>query len=185
MTLFKNKYRIESIRLKGYDYSTDGYYFVTICTFNNESLLGKIEEGKMALNRFGIIVEQCWNDLSNHYSNIVLDDFVFMPNHFHGIVIIDNKRLLQRNTKNTFVEMGLKPISTNSENKIQHGLSEFIRALKTFSSRRINEIRGTIGTPVWQSGFYDHIIHGDDELNLVRQYISENPENWGKDELYP
>ena len=88
--LFKNKYRIKSIRLKDWNYSSNGAYYITICTKNRECLFGKIVDGKMTLNDLGEIVKQCWFDLSNHYGNCKLDEFVIMPDHVHGIVIIDN-----------------------------------------------------------------------------------------------
>lgn len=77
-------------RLKDSDYSNDGYYFVTICTKNREEFFGKIENEKMILNEYGDIVEKCWFDLPKHYKNCVLDEFIIMPNHIHGIMIIDN-----------------------------------------------------------------------------------------------
>ncbi|MBX3043464.1 MAG: hypothetical protein KIT33_05120 [Candidatus Kapabacteria bacterium] len=77
-------------RLKDFDYSNDGYYFVTICTQNREEFFGKIKNGKMILNEYGAIVEKCWFDLPNHYKNCLLDEFIIMPNHIHGIVIIEN-----------------------------------------------------------------------------------------------
>ena len=170
MTLFANKYRIESARLKGWDYSSPGYYFIAICTKNRECL-------------FGEILENCWNDLPNHYPNLKLDQFVVMPNHVHGIIIIENNN----NTidyQGVPVETGLKPVSTGTSGTSDktHGLFEFIRALKTFSARRINEYRQTPGTSVWQTRFHDHIIRDDDELNRIRKYIINNPSNWKMDE---
>lgn len=96
--------------------------------------------------------------MPNHYSNIILDEFIVMPNHVHGIIGISNNE-------------------TDG-----HNLSEFIRALKTFSSRRINNIRKTPGISVWQSRFYEHIIRNDRELDNTREYIRNNPINWIKDE---
>ena len=175
ITLFKNKYRIESARLKGYDYSSPGAYFITVCTKDRECLLGGIVDRQMILNHFGKIVLECWHDLPNHYSNIILDEFVIMPNHIHGIICIDNA-----------VETGFKPVSTIKpvSTELNHGLSEFVRALKTFSSRRINTNRQTPGYPVWQSRFYEHIIHNETELKRIREYITNNPLNWETDENY-
>ncbi len=107
-------------RLGGYDYSKEGHYFVTVCAHNREEWFGKIDNGKMELNENGVIVLNCWCDLPNHYANVKLDAFVVMPNHFHGIAVIQNN-----------VGNGLKPFPTKL-----HGLSEFIRAFKTFSSRK-------------------------------------------------
>jgi len=168
MTLFKNKYRIESTRLQEYDYSSPGAYFFTGCTKNRECLFGETADGQMILNDSGQIVLDCWHDLPNHYANMTLDAFVIMPNHIHGIIII--------------VETGFKPVSTKT--KTNHGLSEFVRALKTFSSRHINAIRKTPGIPVWQSRFHEHIIRNEIELHKIREYIVNNPLNWETDENY-
>jgi REP element-mobilizing transposase RayT len=172
MTLFKNKYRVETTRLQEYDYSSQGAYFITICTKNRECLLGEIRDRGMVLNDLGVIVLKCWHDLPKHYTNIILDEFVIMPNHIHGIIRIEN------------VETGLKPVSTTTNRNKNHGLSEIVRALKTFSSRNINIIRQVSGTPVWQSRFYERVIRNEDELNKIREYIINNPLNWEQDENY-
>ncbi|MFH0834541.1 MAG: transposase [Patescibacteria group bacterium] len=165
-------------RLKYFDYTSDGAYFVTICVHNREQIFGEIRDGKMILNEFGKITEKCWRDLPSHYSNCMLDEFVVMPNHFHGIVMIDNLG---------FVGNGFKPFpttstSTDARSTKQHGLSEIIRGFKTFSSRRINELIGGTITFRWQKSFFDRIIRDEDELNRIRDYIWQNPENWEKDE---
>jgi len=208
MTLYKNKYRIETTRLKNWDYSSNGYYYITICTKNREHIFAKIavETGLkpvsttkpvskmiMTLNEYGKIVEKCWYDLSEHYANLKLDEFVIMPNHIHGIMIIDNNDIPTSAgivETGLFVETGLKPVSTRTTstptktpNKKQHGLFEFVRALKTFSSRRINELRNSPGTPVWQSRFHDRIVRNENELNSIREYIKNNPINWETDDL--
>ena len=188
MSLYHNKYRIESTRLKGWDYSSEGSYFVTICTQDRDNLFGRVANGKMELNQYGKIVNQCWFDLPNHYDNIRLDEFVIMPNHVHGIIIIDNR------INYVDVETGLKPVSTviptetvvpndtiftNKTTKPMkhHGLFEFVRAFKTFSGRRINELRQSQGKPVWQPRFHDHIIRDNDEYYRIRQYIINNPKH--------
>jgi putative transposase len=149
---FRHKYRIESTRLKGYDYSRDGAYFVTICTKNKIQLFGEISSPKIKLSDIGQIVTDCWHNLQNHYPNIILDEFIVMPDHIHGIIIIRN----------------------GPDNKFKHGLSEFIRAFKSFSSRRINELNMTI-SGIWQSRYYDRIIRSNNELNRIRLYIKNNP----------
>ena len=134
--LFKNKYRIKSIHLENWDYSLNGAYYITIRTKNRECLFGNVVDGEMTLNDIGEIVKQCWFDLPNHYANCKLDEFVIMPNHIHGIVIIDNDTV----SIPVVVEAGLKPASTNIDSK-RHGLFEIIRGFKTFSSRKINKIQ--------------------------------------------
>lgn len=132
----------KSIRLPDYDYSRSGAYFVTICVKDHTHLFGSIDKIVMRENEFGEIVRKCWNDLPDHYPSVKLDAFVIMPNHIHGIIIIVDV---------DGVGAGLKPASTNTTNTPKrHGLSEIIRALKTFSARPINEIRKMPGVPVWQ-----------------------------------
>jgi len=151
-------------RLKNYDYSQNGCYFVTICTQGRREWFGSIENGVMELNENGRFVSACWVDLSNHYRNIELDEFIVMPNHVPGIVVIDN-------TGN-----GLKPFPTKN-----HGLPEIIRALKTFSSRRINEMIKSGDKFHWQKSFYDHIIRDESSLSRIREYIVNNHEQWDTD----
>jgi len=157
-------------RLKNYDYAQNGYYFVTICTHNRQEWFGKIKNGAMELNRNGEIVLIGWNDLPKHYRNIALDEFIVMPNHVHGIVVIDN------------VGNGLKPFPTNeTQNPRNRGLPEIIRGLKTFSSRRINETMKIGNKFHWQKSFYDHVIRNEMSLNHIREYIRNNPKQWDND----
>lgn len=182
MTLYKNKYRIESNRMKGFDYSKEGLYFITICTNKRHFLFGKISEGKMLVNQNGKILCDCWFDLPNHYTNIVLDEFVVMPDHVHGIIIIDNYGMLKNQSMATIVETGFKPVSKPATKKIKnHGLPELVRAFKTFTARKINELNGSTGRAIWQKGYYDRIIRNENEFVQIRKYIEQNPENWGKD----
>ncbi len=159
-------------RLQNYDYSQEGYYFLTICTQNRMRYFGDINSGQMKLNRYGKIVRQCWLDLPNHYFNLSLDEWIIMPNHIHGILVIKNNKV---GTNDGGVETGLKPVSTR-----RHGISEFIRGFKTFSSRRINET-----SPYelfrWQRSFYDHIIRDEESLDNIRMYIRNNPLKWALD----
>ncbi|VAW36639.1 hypothetical protein MNBD_CHLOROFLEXI01-5058 [hydrothermal vent metagenome] len=101
MSYDPHKHHRRSIRLKGYDYSSEGAYFVTVCVKGSACLLGEVVDGKMVLNDYGRIVEMCWHDLENHYAHVVLDAFVIMPNHSHFIVIL--------------VGAGLRPAPTNME----------------------------------------------------------------------
>jgi len=161
MIRFRNKYRIPSTRLKGFDYSRNGFYFITICTHNHQWLFGDVVNvpvdnsnmPQIILSDAGKIVLDCWYDLPNHYPNIFLDEFVVMPDHVHGIIKIENQPNI----------------------KMKHGLSEFIRAFKSFSSRRINELRKTKKPDIWQQRFHDHIIRSNRELKRIRLYIKKNP----------
>ena len=177
-----------SIRLQHYDYAQAGAYFVTICAQNRACLFGAISEGQMQANDHGKIVNECWNDLPDHYGQVILDEFVVMPNHVHGIIILTDNTV----GAGSLVRAGFKPAPTMNDNDIQsrrspkhHGLPEIIRAFKTFSARRINQTRNTPGMSIWQRNYYEHVIRNEDDLNKVREYIIINPAGWDKDEENP
>ena len=154
-------------RLEGYDYSSGGYYFVTVCIKERSDFLGKIKNEKMFLNGFGKIVSAAWLDLPNHYFNCELDYYVIMPDHIHGIIIIDNT---------------LKKKDNKSAN---HSLSEIIRGFKTFSSKRINKKLKIDKKFKWQKSFYDRIIRSENELYFIRNYIQLNPLKWDIEKNHP
>ena len=162
--------RKNSLRLKGYDYSQSGAYFVTTVTHQRECLFGKIENGIMRLNDAGKIVRAVWEGLPKHYSHIELGAFIIMPNHTHGVIIIN-------------VGAGLRPAPTQPEK--QHGLSEIMRAFKSFSSRRIHETDEFSPERIWQRGFHDRIIRNEDEWSRIHLYIESNPINWQEDHDNP
>jgi putative transposase len=172
MTFDPDIHHRRSIRLKEYDYSQPGAYFVTVCTHNRECLFGKMINGIMMLTDPGKIVTACWNDMPSHYPQVELDAFVVMPNHIHGINILRHP---------DDVGAGLKPAPT----LIRHGLTEIVRAFKTFSARRVNVARNAPGTPLWQRNYYEHVIRGENDLNAVREYITNNPAGWDKDDENP
>src|SRR5664280_555297 len=108
-SLFRNKYRIESTRYRGYDYSSPGKYFITICTKNRKPYFGEVENGKMGLSELGIIAKKFWKEIPGHFPNIKLDEFIIMPDHIHGILIINQDSLVKApklgastNTKSEF-----------------------------------------------------------------------------------
>jgi putative transposase len=167
-----NYYGRKSIRLKGYDYSTPGYYFVTICTHKRENILGEINNGILSLTALGKLAEYTWYDLPNHNSHIGLDEFVVMPNHIHGIIIINDNMVNSAGA-------GSEPAPTDITIKNKyHSLPEIIRQFKTFSARRINEKRKVKSRPVWQRNYFEHVIRNNNSLNQIRQYIKNNPLKW-------
>jgi REP element-mobilizing transposase RayT len=170
-----NKHHRRSIRLPGYDYRTTGAYFITICSWQRECLFGEVINDQMQLSPYGKTVLFNWSLLPKRYQNVALDNFIVMPNHVHGIIV------LKGNPEINFTEsekFGLR------ESKI-HPLSEIVRGLKTSSARRINQMRYLTGISVWQRGYYEHIIRNEESLVAIREYIVNNPLLWGKDELYP
>ena len=177
-----------SIRLTGYDYSRAGAYFVTVCTHDRTLLFGEIANGEMRLNDSGRLVHEIWDGLPEHYLHVDLDAFVIMPNHIHGIIFLTPGSGVMgtgmngddvSNSGSGGSRAGLKPAPT------RHGLPEVVRAFKTFSARRINEYRQTLGTAVWQRNYYEHIIRNECDLNRIRQYIIDNPAKWPEDPENP
>jgi putative transposase len=122
--------------------------------------------GEIRFNSYGQIVAECWADLVNHYPCLEV-----MPNHLHGIIVFTEDL-------NADAGAGLKPTPT-------YGLPEIVQGFKTFSSRRINQIRETLGTPIWQHSYFDHIIRNECDLNRIRQYILDNPAKRPEDEDNP
>ncbi len=179
------KHLRRSIRLKGYDYSTAGAYFVTVCTYRRECFLGEIADGQMRLSDAGRMVHLIWEQLPDHYPYIKLDAFVIMPNHVHGIVMLnDSTDVVGAGLKPARdVRAGLKPASTAGGKR--HGIPEIIRAFKTFASRRINESREMMGVPTWQRNYYEHVVRNDRALNAIRNYIEANPSQWDNDPENP
>lgn len=171
----------KNIRLRDFDYSKTGYYFVTMCTYNREHLFGEIIEGNMVLNGAGKIVEKSWLDLPNHNTNIELDYYQIMPSHFHFIIKIVGDGSKPSQFDGSKFWAGCEPAPTGNSVK-NHGLPEIIRQLKTFSSKKINEMRKIKGIPVWQRNYYEHIIRNENELFRIRNYIINNPINWEYDE---
>jgi len=165
-----------SIRLQEYDYSQVGAYFITLCTQNKACLFGKIAEGAMHLNRIGLIVAEEWMRCAVIRQEIELDEWVVMPNHIHGIVIINHAmRTTSRSPLQDAAKPGLVPKS----------LGSLVGGFKAATTKRINEIRHTPGIPVWQRNYYEHVIRNEDELSSICQYIEENPLKWEMDRENP
>jgi putative transposase len=169
----QGRHHRRSIRLPDYDYSQPGAYFVTIVAWQRECLFGEIADGEMRLNQFGKIVERAWFDLPKHYPHVELGTFYIMPNHVHAVIVIT-------------VGAGLRPAPTEpAPTMARHPLSEIVRAFKSFSARRINELRKTQGIPVWQRNYYERIIRDDEEHNRIHLYIEANIDNWAMDDENP
>jgi len=185
-----------SIRLKGYDYTRAGAYFVTICARERECLFGEIVEGVMVMNQFEALVEAAWHGLPSHYPWVALDRFVVMPNHFHGIIVLDgtitsvgagfkpaHHGLKPAHHDDADIDRaGLKPAPTLYK---RHGLPEIVRAFKTFSARSINGTRNSSGVPVWQRNYYEHVIRDDADYSRIAEYVATNPQRWIEDTLHP
>jgi putative transposase len=186
-----DRHHRRSIRLKEYDYAQPGAYFVTICTRDRECLFGHVVNGEIHLNEAGEVAQRCWEGIPNHFPSVELDAFVIMPNHVHGIIVITESGrgeasvlgdTLSRRTGAT----DASPLREGRPNGTQPGsLSAIVQNFKSISTRKMNVTRGAPGTPVWQRGFYEHVVRNEDELMAIRGYIQGNPACWGEDENNP
>jgi REP element-mobilizing transposase RayT len=176
-TLFKNKYRIPSARRQGWDYGSAGWYFVTICTKDKKHYLGEIVEDQMTLSPMGWIVQQCWREIPRHFTHTSLDVFVVMPNHVHGIIVINDQRCVETQYIASLPPRLMK-YHGNSFKPQSNNLASIIRGFKI----GVTEYATVNGiSPVWQSRYHDHIIRNADELEKIRWYIRHNPEVWDRD----
>jgi putative transposase len=152
-------------RLSSYDYSSDGAYFVTICSIQKLCIFGQITNSTMILNSTGELVETVWRDLPLHFPEVNNEVFIVMPNHIHGIISINRKgRADPRSAPTT-----------------RHALSDIVRAFKNYSSQQAKRFCSSQGTTIWQRGYYEHIIRGEDNYYTIGQYIMCNPAKWETD----
>jgi len=165
----------KKLRLGDYDYSNNGYYFITICTKDKSSFLGNIENEKMMLSNLGEIAEKHWKQIPDYYDQVMIDEYVIMPNHIHGIIIICDDS-----------ETGQCPVTTGKEarsNRRYGVLSKVINSYKGIVTKTIKKMFNDTNF-AWQRSFYDHVIRNDEALLKIRQYIKNNPLKWQLDEYY-
>jgi REP element-mobilizing transposase RayT len=166
-----------SIRLKGYDYSQSGAYFVTIVTWQRERLFGEIVDGEIRLNAFGEIVRAEWERTTEIHREVELGAFVVMPNHFHAIVIFKIDDIA------TVGADGRPPLPPHPPLRRQpRSLGSLMAGFKSTVTKQINTLRGTPKMPVWQRNYYEHLIRNADEANRIHLYIESNPVHWADDE---
>ena len=195
MEKFKDKYRIATARLQNWDYSAAGSYFVTICTKNRECLLGEIRQQKMYLSDIGKIAETQWLQTIELRPNMNLElgEYVVMPNHLHGIVIIgDNEFNMKRrdamhcvSKTNSNCTDGMHSVSTPPTNQFgpqSKNLASIIRGFKSSVTAHAKKIEHqNFG---WQTRYHDHIIRNTQSFENIQNYIINNPRNWAKDKFY-
>jgi REP element-mobilizing transposase RayT len=174
MTLYKNKYRVESIRLRDRNYAANGWYFVTICTHNRIWYFGNVENNEMQLSPIGKIAQQFWSEIPQHSKHTKIDAYVIMPNHVHGIVIIDQPNSEPKN-RDRQLNASTSKISPKS-----NSLSVIIRSYKSSVTRWCWQ--NGYETFKWQTRFYENIIRQDDSLETIQNYIFNNPKKWHWDQ---
>ena len=187
---YQNKYRIPSARLKNWDYGSNGAYFITICTQNREHFFGEIVETQFIASEIGTLAEQFWMEIPQHFPYIELGNFVVMPNHVHGILIIDkNVKTLQCNVSENEspVETLHCNVSTNKNEQMANispksgTISTILRSYKSVVTKNARFIHAEFG---WQPRFHDHIIRNAPEWERIQTYIENNPMNWKEDKFY-
>jgi putative transposase len=171
-----------SIRLPNYDYTQDGAYFVTICTYQKACLFGEVTNDEMMLNTLGCIVDEEWLRTASLRPYVELDTYIVMPNHFHAIAVINHGYEPRRTQHAASLH---SPQGVTRQNVKSQSLSAIIRAFKAATTIRINSVRLASGVPVWQGRFYEHIIRTEQSLNHIRQYIIGNPQQWTNDRENP
>lgn len=197
----------KSLRLRDYDYSQPGDYFITLVTHERDHLFGNIIEFEMQLNPVGQIVREEWIKTPAIRPEIELGEFIIMPNHFHAIVHITDLPVgayghtpLQQNGGTPLQQNGGTPLQQNGHTPLhQNGnpslhnptlrspsktLGALVRGFKGSVTTRINHFRASPGFPVWQRNYYEHIINSDNEYALIAAYIENNPSMWLNDEEY-
>ena len=196
-SLFRNQFRIESSRLEGHDYSSPGEYFITICVRNQIPFFGKIENRKMILNDIGIIANKFWLEIPHHYQNIKLDEYIIMPDHIHGILIINSDPPVQTPNFVQTPNLGVSTIGSSSDagrtetprlgvstgisaknpNWKSNSIGSIINQFKRICTLNIQKINHDFE---WHPRFHDRIIRNNRELNCIRKYIRLNPSKFNR-----
>ncbi len=174
-----NKRNRKPNRLQNYDYSQAGYYFVTICTQNRANFLGKIEKAQMKLSHIGQIVTDCWQAIPKHFHDTALDEFIAMPNHIHGIIVIKSNDLL-RNDNDNVGHNDRYALRARNMQLLPKVISQYKSSVTRIVHKQLIECPFR-----WQRSFYDHVIRDEKSLNTIRTYIQNNPLNWELDKDNP
>ena len=164
------KHHRRSIRLKGFDYSSAGTYFVTIVAWRREMLFGEIVDGETVSNEWGDIVREEWERTAIVRPNVELGTYIVMPNHLHGILIFHEHVGATRRVAPT--------LKRNS-------LGAVIGQFKSIVTKRINHLQNVAGRPIWQRNYYEHVIRNDREWDNIHRYIDSNPAMWVEDDENP
>jgi REP element-mobilizing transposase RayT len=190
----------KSIRLKGYDYSKAGLYFITICTNNHECLFGFIKNGEMILNDAGNIANNCWLEIPNHFPNVRFHEYIIMPNHIHGIIEIvgANNHSPVPNVNNPPVTNvnNHSPVPNVNNHCDDVGAKDFSPLRRSPSKTIGSVVRGfKIGVTkwfrqnndvkiLWQRNYYEHIIRNQQSYDTISNYILYNPAKWHNDKFF-
>jgi REP element-mobilizing transposase RayT len=185
MTIKPTSHHRRSIRLPGYDYSQPGAYFITICTHQREHLFGEIVNGVINLNEFGLITREEWQKTALIRIEFELGEFVIMPNHVHGIIMIHESVGAYGNTPvGAYSRTPLLTFNPATFYSPSRTIGAMVRGYKSAVTTRINQKRDTPRMPVWQRNYWEHIIRDEQDLSNAHAYILNNPAQWETDQLY-
>ncbi len=201
MTYNPNRHNRRSLRLKNYDYSRSGAYFITICCANRESRFGKVETGKMILNEFGVIANEEWVKLQERFLNFELDIFQIMPNHIHGIIILNDRHTADPSGAGFTPAQSEDGIGKGNKDEDKPGratarvaptgtnptIGKIIGAYKSLVSNKCLEIyksKNEIMGKLWQRNYWEIIIRNDRSYQNIASYIINNPKNWNEDKFF-
>ena len=182
-----DRFHRRSIRLKGYDYAQAGAYFVTACTHDRAHLFGDVVNGVMEPNAMGAAVQRCWDAVPEHMPMVVLDEFVVMPNHMHGIIVITDGTVPV--VSDVVVVAGNFPPLRDTVPPpeptrkmpvmVKNSLGHIMQTFKAAVSRQaVKDGLIARGTPIWQRGYYEHIIRDRASHERIARYIRDNPMKW-------
>jgi putative transposase len=172
----KERYNRHSIRLKEYDYSQSGGYFITLCSDKGKFLFGSITNAEMRLNESGKIVKEFWFEIPQHFPNVLVDEFVVMPNHIHGIIFIEDCR------------GGVNPPKQRGEQTSplrKRTLGQIVAFFKYRTTKLVIQNCRMSESRIWQRNFYEHVIRNEDDLKNIREYVINNPLKWELDNENP
>ncbi len=178
MAKYKNKYRIESTRLPYWDYGWNAAYFITICTKNRAPFFGHIAGGQMQLSAMGHIANSCWYEIPNHFPFVELGAHIIMPNHVHGIVMINKS---DDGSSNDHDDPSMPPPPPKNKFEPQSkNLASIVRGFKIGVTKNARQINPDFA---WQPLYWDHIVRNKKEFDRISQYIHNNPKKWEADKL--
>jgi len=185
------KYHRHSLRIKNYNYSLPGAYFITICTYRKENILGYIIDGKIELNVLGKVTVREWLKTFQIRKNVQLDEYMIMPNHFHGIITLTennghNSLCPYKNNQKPYNCRGTMhrahpSIHESFGKPIPDSIPTIIHLFKSAVTRGIKRLDYPFFYSVWQRNYYEHIIRNERELKRIREYIQNNPLRWQYD----
>jgi putative transposase len=187
----------KNIRLRGFNYGSNGSYFVTICTIERKLFFGDVLNKDIILNDVGEIAQRYWEEIPFHFTYVSLDKFVIMPNHIHGIITINHKMQFASDNQEDNPVVPHHGVALNdageSRHEIQKHLNQFSKPISGSLSVILNQYKAAVKRWCnkndhpdffWQPRFYDHIINDSNEYLAIRDYIDSNPDNWENDDLH-